>query len=73
MGGQSLEAMALMAVGYRELSMSATSIGPVKAMTLSLNIGEAEREVEAMLAKGREDASLRKPLERLAERLQVRL
>jgi phosphotransferase system, enzyme I, PtsP len=73
MGGQTLEAMALMAVGYRELSMSAASIGPVKAMTLSLNIGEAEREVEAMLAKGREDASLRGPLERLAERLEVRL
>ena len=73
MGGQTLEAMALMAIGYRELSMSATSIGPVKAMTLSLNIGEAEREVEAMLAKGREDASLREPLQRLAERLQVRL
>jgi phosphotransferase system, enzyme I, PtsP len=73
MGGQTLEAMALMAVGYRELSMSAASIGPVKAMTLSLNIGEAEREVEAMLAKGREDASLRGPLERLAEHLEVRL
>jgi phosphotransferase system enzyme I (PtsP) len=73
MGGQTLEAMALMAIGYRELSMSATSIGPIKAMTLSLNIGEAEREVEAMLAKGREDASLRAPLQRLAERLQVRL
>jgi phosphotransferase system, enzyme I, PtsP len=73
MGGQALEAMALMAIGYRELSMSPTSIGPVKAMTLSLNIGEAEREVEAMLTKGREDASLRKPLEQLAERLQVRL
>jgi phosphotransferase system enzyme I (PtsP) len=73
MGGQTLEAMALMAIGYRELSMSAASIGPVKAMTLSLNIGEAEREVEAMLAKGREDASLRGPLELLAERLEVRL
>jgi phosphotransferase system enzyme I (PtsP) len=73
MGGEPLEAMALMAIGYRELSMSATSIGPVKAMTLSLNIGEAEREVEAMLAKGREDASLRGALQRLAERLQVRL
>ena len=73
MGGQTLEAMALMAVGYRELSMSAASIGPVKAMALSLNIVEAEREVEAMLAKGREQASLREPLERLAERLRVRL
>jgi phosphotransferase system, enzyme I, PtsP len=73
MGGQTLEAMALMAIGYRELSMTPTSIGPVKAMTLSLNIGEAEREVETMLAKGREDASLRGPLEQLAERLEVRL
>ena len=73
MGGQPLEAMALMAIGYRELSMSATSIGPVKAMTLTLNIGEAAPEVEAMLAKGREEASLREPLQRLAERLQVRL
>jgi phosphotransferase system, enzyme I, PtsP len=73
MGGETLEAMTLMAIGYRELSMSAASLGPVKAMTLSLNIGEAEREVEAMLARGREDASLREPLRRLAEHLEVRL
>ena len=72
-GGQPLEAMALMAIGYRELSMSATSIGPVKAMTLSLKVREASREVEAMLATGREDASLREPLRDLAERLGVRL
>ncbi len=73
MGGETLEAMTLIAIGYRELSMSAASLGPVKAMALSLNIGEAEREVETMLAKGREDASLREPLQQLAERLQVRL
>jgi len=72
-GGETLEAMALMAIGYRELSMSAASIGPVKAMTLTLNIGEAARDVEAMLVKGRADASLREALNRLAERLQVRL
>src|SRR5579871_2617563 len=72
-GGRTLEAMALMAIGYRDLSMSATSIGPVKAMTLTLNIGEARREVEAMLGKGRENTSLREPLQRLAERLGVRL
>ena len=76
MGGQTLEAMALMAIGYRELSMSATSIGPIKAMTLSLNIqAAAEREVEAMLAakgvEGTHPCGLR--CQRLAERLQVRL
>ncbi len=72
-GGRPLEAMALMAIGYRNLSMSATSIGPVKAMTLSLKICEAAREIEAMLETGRDEASLRQPVRALAERLNVRL
>jgi phosphotransferase system enzyme I (PtsP) len=73
MGGQPLEAMALMAIGYRELSMSATSIGPVKAMTVTLKVDEAAREVNKMLEAGSEQASLRESLLRLAERLGVRL
>jgi phosphotransferase system enzyme I (PtsP) len=72
-GGRPLEAMALMAIGYRDLSMSATSIGPVKAMTLTLPIYEIAREVEAMLTIGRAEASLREPLRALAERFKVRL
>jgi phosphotransferase system enzyme I (PtsP) len=72
-GGRPLEAMTLMAIGYRDLSMSATSIGPVKAMTLTLKIYEVAREVEAMLAEGRDEASLREPLRRVAERFKVRL
>jgi phosphotransferase system, enzyme I, PtsP len=72
-GGRPLEAMALMAIGYRDLSMSAASIGPVKAMTLSLKIREAARETEAMLETGRDKPSLREPLRALAERLNVRL
>ncbi len=72
-GGRPLEAMALIAVGYRQLSMSATSLGPVKAMILSLKVEEATRAVDAMLAEGRDDASLRQPLKSLADRLRVRL
>ena len=72
-GGRPLEAMALMAIGYRQLSMSATSIGPVKAMILTLNVKETARAVAAMLAAGRNDASLREPLRELAERYGVRL
>src|SRR5208283_3274099 len=72
-GGRPLEAMALTAIGYRHLSMSATAIGPVKAMTLSLKIHALSREVEAMLAEGRDEASLRAPLLALAERFNVRL
>ncbi len=72
-GGRPLEAMALTAIGYRELSMSAASIGPVKAMILTLDVGETARAVAAMLAGGRDDASLRDELTGLAERLNVRL
>jgi phosphotransferase system, enzyme I, PtsP len=72
-GGRPLEAMGLIALGYRELSMSATSIGPVKAMTLSLKVHDVARAVEPMLTKGHDEASLRAPLQALAERFNVRL
>jgi phosphotransferase system, enzyme I, PtsP len=42
-GGRPLEALALVALGYRGLSMTASAIGPVKAMILALDAGEAER------------------------------
>lgn len=38
MAGRPLEAMALLGVGVRVLSMSAPSVGPVKAMVRSLNL-----------------------------------
>ena len=72
-GGRPLEAMTLIALGYRGLSMSAAAIGPVKAMVLSLDAGEATREVEALIAESGEAASLRAPLRALSERLGVRL
>ena len=65
--------MALMAVGYRDISMSAASIGPVKAMTLTLNLADVATEVEAMLADGHDEASLRAPLKAVADRHGVRL
>ena len=72
-GGRPLEAMALIAIGFRNLSMSATSIGPVKAMALSLDIGAVRRELDGLLADHGAAASLREPLRALAERLNVRL
>ncbi|MGH6823693.1 MAG: phosphoenolpyruvate--protein phosphotransferase, partial [Methylocella sp.] len=44
-GGKPLEALVLLALGYRGLSMSAASIGPVKAMVLATNLSEAEAVV----------------------------
>jgi phosphotransferase system, enzyme I, PtsP len=72
-GGRTLEAMTLIAIGYRSLSMSATAIGPVKAMVLSLDAGAAAQEAQALLAHSGDAASLRGPLTALAERLGVRL
>jgi len=38
MAGRPLEAMALLGLGFRRLSMSPASLGPVKAMVLSLHV-----------------------------------
>jgi len=71
-GGRPLEAMTLIALGYRDLSMSATAIGPIKAMAISLDVGKAAAGVAEILARPAR-ASLRRPLEALADRLGVRL
>jgi len=72
-GGRPLEAMALIALGYRHLSMAATAVGPVKAMALSLDVGKAKHELDALLASADHADTLREPLIALAERLSVRL
>ncbi|MGD1036529.1 MAG: phosphoenolpyruvate--protein phosphotransferase [Roseiarcus sp.] len=73
MGGRPLEAMALIALGYRHFSMTATAIGPMKAMVLSLNADAATQGLNAMLAAPDHRESLREPLQGLADRLAVRL
>ena len=44
-GGRPLEAMALIGLGFRSLSMSPTSIGPVKAMLLALDAAGTRRRI----------------------------
>jgi len=43
MAGSPLEAMALLGVGFRILSMTASSVGPVKMMIRSLHLGPLEQ------------------------------
>ncbi len=50
MAGRPLEAMALVGLGYRRLSMANPSIGPVKEMTRSLNVADLHGFVEPLLA-----------------------
>jgi phosphotransferase system enzyme I (PtsP) len=60
MAGQPVDALALLAIGVRSLSMAPGSIGPVKAMIRSLDLEQATRVVEALLAQ--EDQPLRQTL-----------
>lgn len=64
--GRPLEAMVLLALGYRELSMSAASIGPVKAMVLAADLKETQEFVLPLLEEARAGQSLRDTLRKFA-------
>ncbi len=68
MAGRPLEAMVLAAIGYRSLSMSPISVGPVKEAVLSTNISELGDYVEYLIKLS--TSSLRNRLQNYArERL----
>jgi phosphotransferase system enzyme I (PtsP) len=62
-----LEALALAAIGYRTLSVSATAIGPVKAMLLGVDLAAAAKLVEPMLTEKTNAPTVRERLQRFAE------
>jgi phosphotransferase system, enzyme I, PtsP len=66
-GGKPLEAMVLLALGYRGLSMSAASIGPVKAMVLATHLSAVEKLVLSLMGEARGGHSLRDKLRRFAK------
>ena len=66
-GGRPLEAMALLGLGFRSLSMSPASIGPVKAMLLALDVGELEAFIEEELEHAGSGDTLRPKLAQFAE------
>ena len=51
MAGRPVEALALLAIGVRTLSMAPGAIGPVKAMVRSLDLKEATGFMNAALAQ----------------------
>ncbi len=50
MAGDPLEAMALVAIGFRSISMAPSSIGPVKAMIRSLELAAVEQSLHYALS-----------------------
>jgi phosphotransferase system, enzyme I, PtsP len=65
--GKPLEAMVLLALGYRELSMSASSIGPVKAMVLATDVKETKKFILSLMEEIRAGHSLRDALRKFAK------
>lgn len=67
LAGKPLEAMALLALGYRDISMSPSSVGPVKAMLLKLDIGQLRTHLLQCLEPGEGTADIRAVLRSFAE------
>ena len=66
--GRPLSALALVGIGFRSLSMSAASIGPVKAMLLALDLGRLRAWLDPLLASVDGEDRLREALLDFAER-----
>jgi phosphotransferase system enzyme I (PtsP) len=66
-GGSALDAMALIGIGLRGLSMTASSIGPVKAMVLALDEQDLRAEMTRLMAQDDGTHSLRAALRAYAE------
>jgi phosphotransferase system enzyme I (PtsP) len=67
LAGRPLEAMALLAIGYRSISMSPSSIGPVKSVVLDLDVGRLRARLLPRLEPGTGNADLRGFLKSYAE------
>ncbi len=64
MAGRPLEAMALVGLGFRSISMSPASVGPVKAMILSLDAGQLRQKLGVLMESRK--TSLREDLKHFA-------
>ncbi len=71
MAGRPLEAMALIGLGYRSISMAPVSVGPVKSMVLSLDADALQRWLMPAVETG--EGNLRARLKRFAEEQNVEI
>jgi phosphotransferase system enzyme I (PtsP) len=67
MASKPIGALALVALGYRSLSVTPSAIGPVKALLLELDANKAAALIEPLLAKPAGSVSVREALTSFAE------
>jgi phosphotransferase system enzyme I (PtsP) len=72
MAADPLQAMALIGLGFRSISMAPAAIGPVKSMVLSVDAAELRELVDKRLVPGA-TGSIRDDLRRFAELNSVEL
>jgi phosphotransferase system, enzyme I, PtsP len=66
LASQPIGALALIAIGYRSMSLSASAVGPVKAMVLDLDAGKAAALVQPLLDGAGQKGTVREKLEAFA-------
>ncbi|MEJ8475739.1 phosphoenolpyruvate--protein phosphotransferase [Roseibium algae] len=71
LAGRPLEAMALIGLGFRYLSMSPASLGPVKAMLRTLDAGRLSARLLPRLEPGHRETDIRDFLRRYASEMDV--
>jgi phosphotransferase system enzyme I (PtsP) len=71
MAGRPLEAMALIGIGARNVSITPAAVGPIKAMVRSLDASAVRARMSQLLAKPPRD--MRKTLTEWARRNQVEI
>lgn len=70
-GGRPLEALALIGLGYRRLSMQASRIAPIKLLARSIDVSAISPRVEAALERG--DASVRNEMLSIAKDFDLKI
>src|SRR5262249_7356339 len=68
MASKPIEALALIALGYRSLSLSPTALGPVKAMIVEVDAKKAEAMMAPLLDAPAGSVSIRQKLTEFAEK-----
>lgn len=71
MAGRRVDAALLLALGFRQLSVTASAIGPLKQLVLSLDIGELSNKLKQWLSEDSPD--LRKKLLKFAKSEKIAL
>jgi phosphotransferase system, enzyme I, PtsP len=66
LASQPIGALALVAIGYRSLSLTPSAVGPVKAMLLDLHCGKAATFLSTLIEKSSGGAPIRAQLEKFA-------